>query len=378
MGFVALAVEVSERQRARSFLDLLTEAHADVREGVDAALLERERSLGKQLNDKARLLVQASKPEQADALKREISQLETDHERAQAAIRKASPHYAALTQPQPLKLKEIQAQLDVDTLLLEYSLGAEGQEHSNLWAITRDSLTSYELPKGELIEKSARQVYELLTARSTSKRGETAAQKQARISEAEAKLPAAAQELSQAILAPVAARLGNKRLVIVADGGLQYIPFAMLPEPVGSGQMAVGSEKKNSNRPPATDPRPLIVGHEIISLPSASALAIQRRGLAGRQPAPKMLAVIAAPVFDRSDSLHYPATYAGDKTLTQTITGDDAVASSTLLKTPVTSQGHNSQIGDPAFAVQRGHSSARAPGKIQFRATDFSQSGDGA
>src|SRR5204863_9323464 len=30
-GFDALAVEVSERQRARSLLDLLTEAHADVR-----------------------------------------------------------------------------------------------------------------------------------------------------------------------------------------------------------------------------------------------------------------------------------------------------------------------------------------------------------
>ena len=277
-GFDALAVEVSERQRARSLLDLLTEARADVRQGVDAALLERERSLGKQLNDKAQRLMQTNTPEQADALKKEISQLETDYERAQAAIRKASPHYAALTQPQPLKLKEIQAQLDADTLLLEYSLGALGQEHSYLWAITRDSLTSYELPKGELIEKSARQVYELLTARSTNKRGETAPQRQERISQAEAKLPAAARELSQTILAPVAAQLGNKRLVIVADGALQYIPFAMLPEPVGSGQMTVGSAKKHSNRPLATDPRPLIVSHEVVSLPSASALAIQRSG----------------------------------------------------------------------------------------------------
>ena len=53
--------------------------------------------------------MQASNSEQAAALKQEISQLETDYERAQADIRKASPHYAALTQPQPLKLKEIQA-----------------------------------------------------------------------------------------------------------------------------------------------------------------------------------------------------------------------------------------------------------------------------
>jgi CHAT domain-containing protein len=71
--------------------------------------------------------------------------------------------------------------------------------------------------------------------------------------------------------------------VIVADGALQYIPFAMLPDPV------------------AGKSQPLIVNHEVVSLQSASALAIQRTELAGRQPAPKLLAVIADPVFDRTD-----------------------------------------------------------------------------
>src|SRR5262249_51979235 len=146
-GLDALAVEVSERRRARSLLDLLTEARADVRQSVDAALLERERLLSRQLNDKAQLLTQAKTPGQAAALKREIGQLENDYQRAQTAIRKASPRYAALTQPQPLKLKEIQQQLGADTLLLEYSLG---KERSYLWAITKEMLTSYELPKEEL------------------------------------------------------------------------------------------------------------------------------------------------------------------------------------------------------------------------------------
>lgn len=249
-GFDALAVETSERQRARSLLDLLGEAQADVSKDVDAALVERERSIGKQLGDKAGLLTRANKPEESAALKREISQLENDYERAQAAIRKASPRYAALTQPQPLKLTEIQAQLDADTLLLEYALG---QERSYLWAIDKDSMSSYELPKGESIEKQARSLYELLTARNAIKRGETASQRQARISEAEAKLPAAALALSQTILGPVAAQLGTKRLVIVADGALQYIPFAMLPEPVVSGQGSVVSEETTAHRPPATD-----------------------------------------------------------------------------------------------------------------------------
>ncbi len=319
-GFDALAVETSERQRARSLLDLLSEAHADVRQGVDATLIERERTLAKQLNEKAQELALATKLERSTTLKQEVSQLETDLERAQVAIRKANPRYAALVQPQSLKLKEIQAQLDADTLLLEYSLG---EERSYLWAITRDSLTSYELPKAEIVDQSARQVYQLLTARSTNKRGEPASQRQERIAQAEAALPAAARGLSQTILAPVAAQLGNKRLVIVADGALQYIPFAMLPEPsVVSSQLSVAK----NNGPRTTDNgQPLIVKHEVVSLPSASALAIQRRELAGRQLAPKMLAVIADPVFDRSDSRFItPATETGDKTLTQTITGDNA------------------------------------------------------
>jgi CHAT domain-containing protein len=88
---------------------------------------------------------------------------------------------------------------------------------------------------------------------------------------------------------------------------LQYIPFAMLPDPTAG---------RN---------RPLVVSHEIVSLPSASALAIQRSELAGRKPAPKMLAVIADPVFDRSDvRFTTPATEVNEKQQAQTIASDDA------------------------------------------------------
>jgi CHAT domain-containing protein/uncharacterized protein HemY len=310
-GFDALAVEVSERQRARGLLDLLAEAGTDMRLGVDTALIERERTLAIQLNDKAQQLAQAAKPEQTAALKLEISGLETDLERAQVAIRNANPRYAALVQPQPLKLKAIQQQLDADTLLLEYALG---EERSYLWAITKDSLTSYELPKEEQIKQGALAVYELLTARSTDKRGESALQRRERVTQTEAKLPAAAHALSQTLLAPVAAHLGNKRLVIVADGALQYIPFAMLPDPVGSSRSSVVGKRE-----------PLIVNHEVVSLPSASALAVQRTELAGRQLAPKLLAVIADPVFDRTDErCTSPAPEESDTAQAQTIALNDA------------------------------------------------------
>lgn len=292
-GLDMLALEVSERQRARSLLDLLAENRVELYRDVDRSLIDRERALAKQLDEKAQLRTLTSK--QAAGLKLEISRLETELERAQAEIRRKSPHYAALTFPQPLKFREVQQLLDAETLLLEYALG---EERSYLWAITRDTLVSYELPPGQLIEENARQVHELLTARSAGISGETALQFRRRIAQADAELPAAAAALSRMLLTPVARQLGHKRLVIVADGALQYVPFAMLPDPAPS--------EGGVNQP-------LIVGHELVSLPSASALAIQRAELADRKPSPGMLAVIADPVFGRSDErLKSPGPSAGN------------------------------------------------------------------
>lgn len=51
-GYSATAFEASERYRARSLLELLAEARADIRQGVDPHLLERERALQRRLDDK--------------------------------------------------------------------------------------------------------------------------------------------------------------------------------------------------------------------------------------------------------------------------------------------------------------------------------------
>jgi CHAT domain-containing protein len=95
------------------------------------------------------------------------------------------------------------------------------------------------------------------------------------------------------LLGPVAPQLGSKRLVIVADGALQYIPFAALPAPY------TGNDKGRNS---GTEPQPLFVEHEIVSLPSASTLATLRRETAGRKPAEKSLAVLADPVFTDDDT----------------------------------------------------------------------------
>ena len=282
----AEALRISERSRARSFAEMLNEARVDFREGVDADLLKKEREIRQLLNAKAQrqiqLMAQKGNPGEIEILKKEISALEDEYEQSQSAMRKSNPAYAALIQPQPLGLKEIQQQLDPDTVLLEYSLG---DDRSYLWVVTENSLKTYELPKREEIQKTAKEVYESLVARSVVKPVESPAERQARIAQADAQFEQAAADLGRMILAPAAAEFGTRRLVVIADGALQYVPFAAL---------STGTARKAY--------RPLVVEHEIVSLPSASSLAIQRQGLTNRKPAPKGIAVIADPVFSISDS----------------------------------------------------------------------------
>jgi CHAT domain-containing protein/Tfp pilus assembly protein PilF len=304
-GNDAAALRISEQAHARSLLEMLSEGRANIRHGVDPALLERERALSQQINAKAERLMQAlgqNAKERAAALNKEISDLEDQYRQSQAAIRKSSPNYAALTRPQSLGLKEIQAQLDGDTILLEYSLG---EERSYVWAVTQNSLKTYELPKREQIEKAARRVYELLTARSNPHAGENPRQKQERIAQTDSQLPAAIKELSRMVLGPLGSELATERLIVVADGALQYVPFSALS--VGSDEPSVAQRGRGNGEPretgngPLAGYRPVIQDREVISLPSASALAIQRQGLQNRAPAPNAVAVIADPVFSLTD-----------------------------------------------------------------------------
>jgi CHAT domain-containing protein/tetratricopeptide (TPR) repeat protein len=284
-GYDAEALRAAERGRARSLLELLNEAKVDIRHGVSPDLVQKERELTQALNAKAQrqiqLTAQKGNPEEIATLQREISALEDDYQQVQVAIRNKSPQYAALTQPQPLGLKEIQQQLDPNTLLLEYSLG---DERSFLWVISTESLKSFALPKRSEIETLARQVYESLTTRGVGGALESATQRQTRIAEADTQFKKAAAELSRMILTPARAEFASRRLVVVADGALQYVPFSAL------------------SLAPGPTYRPLVLGHEVISLPSASAFAIQRQNLSQRSPAEKAVAVVADPVFSNSDT----------------------------------------------------------------------------
>ena len=289
-GFDAQALTVNERARARSLIELLAEAGANIHQGADPALIEQTRQLQKQISilaeRKIRMINTNAPAPDITAVSVDIDTLSEKRDQIESLIRNKNPHYAALTLPKPLTSQQIQQMLDGDTLLLEFSLG---DKRSFVWSVTPAGVKGHELGNRAQIERLVREVYDILAPKESAP-----VQLDATRTEAYRKKAA---ELSRLILGPVAEELGQKRLVIVADGILQYIPFGALPMPQMGGKQSVGKESSAAN----TAYIPLIQEHEVVSLPSASTLAVLRQETAGRKLAPKAIAVLADPVFADND-----------------------------------------------------------------------------
>ena len=304
----AAAFEASERERARGLLDTLTEANLDHTAFSDptlSAIVEKQKFLQRnvfaKLAMRSRLLRQNPNPPDLAGFDRELASLNAEQESLHKQLEVRYPHYAALTSAEPAKVSEIQKQLDTGTLVLEYALG---NERSYVWAVSPNSIDAFELPARDLIESVARRVTNALTARNREEKNETWSQRQARIVKAEKDYSEASAALSKMVIEPVAPLLGEKRLVVVADGALQMIPFAALPLPESSraAQQTMPRADLSNARAVAAATRLLISEHEVISLPSASVLVLQRRELANRKIAPHAVAILADPVFDLQDA----------------------------------------------------------------------------
>ncbi|MBK1990537.1 CHAT domain-containing protein [Sphaerospermopsis aphanizomenoides BCCUSP55] len=266
-GYDKQAFNYSERSRARTLLELLTEANANIKEGVDPQLLTQEKSLQRQIDaiEKQRIDINNnpnSNTQQKTTIAQEHKNLLNKYQELQNQIRSKSPKYGSLQYPQPLTLEQVQQQiLDKDTILLQYSLG---EERSYLWVVTKEDMTSYQLPSRGEIEKQAKNFND-----------------QIRQINNQQEFTQAESLIRKTILTPVKDKITKKRILIVADRALQYVPFAAL------------SLSENQ--------QPLIAEHEIINLPSSSSLATIRNETKARKSAPKTLAVLADPVFSSDD-----------------------------------------------------------------------------
>jgi CHAT domain-containing protein len=261
------AFEISESARSRSLIELLRATQASLASGLDPELAEQEKSLRQSLrvkeDYKVQLLARADKQRQLPALESELSDLEAKYKQVTNTIRERYPAYDHISQTGGWTLDQIQQQViaDDDTVLLEYSLGIE---KSFVWAVTRDHIKSYELPRRADVDEAAQRVYGLLTT--------------GRDADKEDELRGATRALGQLILLPVAAELSRKRVIVVADGALHYVPFSILA-------------------PSSASDEPLIAQTQVINAPSASILGQLRAETARRQMRTRALAAFGDPVF---------------------------------------------------------------------------------
>lgn len=265
-GWDRAALAVSERARARSLLDMLASGGAGrAGKAVPAGLLARRQALRRRLSAKADQQVKQGGGK-AEALTREIELLLAELDGVDAEIRRHDPEYAALLEPRPIGLEEIAGLLDPGTLFLEYALG---EERSFLWTVGAGGLRSYVLPAQRQIEALAGRVYEdLSTIEAGAVRREDA------------------ETLGRLLLEPAWKEIaGAQRLAVVPDAALHVIPFGALPVPEPGGGWDVPGRQ------------PLLSQREVVHLASATTLALQRKRMQGRPPAPKRAAVLADPVF---------------------------------------------------------------------------------
>ena len=297
LEYAGEAFKVNEQSRARSLLDMLSETNAAITEGVPAELLKRKQENFDRQQDIADILTGVNisteemkkKPAELDA---ELEKLQAEYEEIENQIRTASPRYATLTANKPLTLAEVQQNvLDDQTVLVEYALQ---QEESYLFAVSKSAVSLFKLPSRANVEKLATDLRAQLIPAKLQRRivGIDVAEANRGLGiassapEDAAPFIAASNALYKAVLEPAAAIIGEKRLMVVADGALNYVPFEVLLKTADAGDFSSLGY--------------LVKTNEVIYAPSASVVAAikqQRTKATGRS-----MLIIADPVFNSNDA----------------------------------------------------------------------------
>src|SRR5215831_13579227 len=296
LDYAAESFRIAEAGRARSLLDMLSEVNAQIIEGVPPELLkkkqdnlDRQQQIAEQLTGIALSGDQKRKPSDLES---ELDKLQTEFDENENQIRTASPKYAALTGGQPLALAEVQQKvLDDNTVLLEYALGTD---NSYLFAVTKSGVSLYKLPRRAEVDKLATDFRAQLIPPKLQRRIvgiDVAADQQRGLGVVQGPaedLPpfvAASNALYKAVVEPAATVIADKRLLVVAGGALNYIPFEAL--------------LKNGDGADYASLNYLVKTNEIVYSPSASVIAAIRQNSSGA--AGKSMLLVADPVFSADD-----------------------------------------------------------------------------
>lgn len=242
LGFAQQAFEAAEKSKVRSLLDMLASA-------------ERQMSC----SQPASLQTEEASPKQKES----------------------SPAAAAsdcsIVVSTASSLSEIQSGIrGDDSVLLEFALG---DQQSYAWILDGANVHTAVLPGRAEIARLANRFRQLLTARQQIPGEEDYI---VRVRQADRQYARTSKELARILLDPVSQFLAGKRVIVVAEGPLRYIPFSALP---------LNGEN-----------RYLFTKYEVTYAPSASTL-ISLRTAPPRHPPPiDTAAIFADPVFSVDDT----------------------------------------------------------------------------
>ncbi|MDH3645449.1 MAG: CHAT domain-containing protein [Gammaproteobacteria bacterium] len=267
--YLRSAFEIAERARARATVDLINEAAVNFSSSVDESILSHKKNLNEKLAElqyqRDRALAAGKAIDDVQPIVADMQIVRTELDVLAADTRRTHPRYAEFNDPTILTVDQIQAQIDPDTVLLQYALGREA---SYVWAITDETLSGYEIASRSEIDALSRRIYNGLKSanRDAAKRRQMQRDLIA---------------LTQQIVTPALANVqGKTRMVIAADGALQYLPFAVL---------SMDGQSR------------LVDTYSIAVVPSITAVAAQRNYRNTATQPSKTIALIGDPVFSTSD-----------------------------------------------------------------------------
>lgn len=267
IGWELQAFQASEIARARSLTELLRDTQTRIVDGASPELAEQERLLRHAIRTRVdqtiTLLAGDYKKDELNEIEKSLTRLREQHKQVVQKLQNQNPHYDQLKETTSYSVKQIQDLIieDDQTMLLEYFLG---RNESYLWAITRNDAKVFKLPKADVITQAVNDVYDLLETEPNT--------------DIDKRLNKATAELAELVLAPVANQLNVRRIIVVADGALNYIPFQLLPL----------ASRNNA---------PLVANYEVVNAPSASVLGQLRQERQQRPRRTKILAAFGDPVF---------------------------------------------------------------------------------
>jgi len=181
------AFSVAERSRARNLIDILGRQRLSLSGSVDQELYDRQTMLKEQMLEQETMAAQAAKPQERTMYAQAQEKLQAQYQDLLLEIERKKPELLALVKVNPLTLQEVQPLLEPGVMLLSYY---QLPDRLLVWQISRERTTllttqlsatdlaakiaSYRrmLQNLEPLEKSSRELYELLLARPLAGAGE--------------------------------------------------------------------------------------------------------------------------------------------------------------------------------------------------------------